>query len=334
MVAIDGDGVAALCCAHLLRQSEIPFFLSSASSFKQPAILIGTQAGSLLKEVCGREDLLQDGWAIERRVVLWGDKPEPVTVAHDGVAVPEERLIAGMSVGLTASSEVNGRGGWKIATRRSDPATEFLVCGERRAVSCRVKLKETEDSRSCWIESVADGWLFLLPYSESSASLIVAGDAETVLAESRLVAPRVEVTATMSQSASIAPRLARILHEEGTIFTGSAAMRFDPLCGEGAGHAVREAYLTVAVIRAAARGERVDDLLEHYSGRMRQAFLRHLAICASFYSTGGSTSFWRSELAAIEAGMQELGSMIAASAETQFRFRGLDLEHVAPHAPL
>ena len=41
-------------------------------------------------------------------------------------------------------------------------------------------------------------------------------------------------------------------------------MSFDPLCGEGAAHALREALLAAAVIRGAAKGYSVEKLLAHY----------------------------------------------------------------------
>ncbi len=36
-------------------------------------------------------------------------------------------------------------------------------------------------------------------------------------------------------------------------------MAFDPICGDGTAHAIREAILAAAVIRALARGDPVND---------------------------------------------------------------------------
>lgn len=296
-LVIDGDGVAALCCAHLLSQSGISFFFGPTQTGKQPAIMLGSQAASLLKDVARSSSLLDSGWPIERRVVLWGDARDPITVTHDGIAISEEALVNRMRSCLSAPAhDDTPRTSWRIVTRNAGQAADFSVYGERSAVSYRVKLKDGADMKSCWIESTPRGWLFLLPFSESEASLISAGyDASTPLEQSRLIAPLLEEKLSSSSTVSISPCIARSLYEEGLILAGSAAMRFDPLCGEGAGHAVREAYLAVAVIRAAGRGQPVKALLEHYEGRLRQAFLRHLAICSSFYRTGGSSVFWCEE---------------------------------------
>jgi hypothetical protein len=334
--SIEGDGVAALCCAHLLVRSGIPFSMASQSAIRQPVILLGSQAASLLREACGAESLLDQGWRIDKRVVLWGKGQEPVTVAHDGIAISEEVLLQSMQAHLRPlPCPDEPAHTWKIATRRAAPAEEFFTYGERRAAAYQATLKDTADSTSCWIESTADGWLFLLPYSANRASLIVAGASQQeILRQSCLIGQRIEIPSKPSSTAPIAPRIARELCHDGLIFTGSAAMRFDPLCGEGAGHAVREAYLTVSVIRAVLRGEPVDALQRHYTGRLQQAFLRHLVICDSFYSSGGESSFWQEESAALRAGMREVSSAVQAAGPAQFRFRGLDLEAVSTSAAL
>jgi hypothetical protein len=332
-IIIDGDGIAALCCAHLLQRNSIPFSFEPHTTGKQPAILLGSQAVSLLKDVSQTGRLLDAGWQIERRVVQWGNAKEPLTIPHYAVSIAEETLMAGMRASLTHGLEDSrGMGDWRIVTRKPDSADAFDVYGRRQAISQRVALKRREDSRSCWAESTPHGWLFLLPFSENEASLITAGyEPKRVIEESRLIVPRLSSEWPLTRAVSIAPKIARMLHQDKTILTGSAAMRFDPLCGEGAGHAVREAYLTVAVIRAALRGEAVDDLLNHYTNRLRQAFLRHLIVCSLFYSSGGDSDFWRDEQELLQRGIRELRAQIEGSAPVQFRFSGLDLEAITSH---
>ncbi len=335
-ISIEGDGVAALCCAHLFSRSEIACSLSSGRTTKQPAILLGAQAASLLRDVCRSTSLLDSGWRIRKRVVLWGEATNPITVEHDGIAISEEILIAAMCSSLRKHRlAVPMSASWLIATHSSAHDSEFNIYGERRAVSYRVTLRNLVDSTSCWMESTPEGWLFLLPFNGSEASLIASGtDPESALRQSRLIVSRLSDISSASATVSIAPRIARTLCNGGVVRTGSAAMRFDPLCGEGAGHAVREAYLAVALIRAAMRGEPVEALLAHYTCRLQQAFLQHLVICSSFYSSGGSSDFWRAEDAALKAGIAELRSGLATSAPAQFRFRGLDLEAISPLAAL
>ena len=63
------------------------------------------------------------------------------------------------------------------------------------------------------------------------------------------------------------PRVAWSLAGSHWLACGTAALAFDPLCGDGTGHAIREAILAAAVLRAIQRGANVDELLNHYIRR-------------------------------------------------------------------
>ena len=93
-------------------------------------------------------------------------------------------------------------------------------------------------------------------------------------------------------------------------------------------HAVREAILASAVIRALASGGSPDDLLSHYQARLTAGFRRHLALCRQFYSSGGNGPLWQSELEAIDRGIQWCGAALADHASFRYQLRGLELEAV------
>lgn len=314
----------------MLATSSIPYSIDGESVAMQPAILLGTQTMTLLRDLSPATAPLPNGWSIERRVVQWGDAREAISVPHLATAVAEGDLVAAISAGLQADRIVaETPPSWRIVTRGRGDEAPSTTYGRRMATSQRVRLQNPADARSCWAESTAAGWLFLMPFGESEASLIVAGyDPAATMETSRLIMPRVEITSPGLCAVRIAPRISQRLCEEGLILTGSAAMRFDPLCGEGAGHALREAYLAVAVVRAASRGESVVDLVQHYETRLRHAFLRHLQVCDSFYGSGGDSEFWHEERAALQEGIRELAQQLDNTSPTQFRFSDLDLEPV------
>jgi flavin-dependent dehydrogenase len=174
---------------------------------------------------------------------------------------------------------------------------------------------------------VPDGWLFLLSLGEGKATLIAVGDtADRLLASSRLVAGRIAQTLQPpSPPVPAYPRLLRSLVEDGTVACGTAAMSFDPLCGEGAGNAVREAFLAAGMIRAALAGADPAALAHHYAGRLTQGFVRHLQICLQFYSTGGSGSFWESQSDSLRHGIQELQVELSAMPPTRFKLVDRDV---------
>ena len=92
-------------------------------------------------------------------------------------------------------------------------------------------------------------------------------------------------------------------------------MAFDPLCGDGTAHAIREAILASAVIGAAARGDDPVQLLAHYEARLTAGFRRHLAHCLEYYTSGRTGPWWGQEVESVTRGLvwcdQRLGGGIA-----------------------
>ena len=99
------------------------------------------------------------------------------------------------------------------------------------------------------------------------------------------------------------PRVAQPLCGPGWLACGSAALGFDPLCGDGSGYAAREAILASAVVRAASQGSDTTELLDHYRARLLAGFEKHLEVCAEFYRSGHSGPWWDEQQAAAEKGL-------------------------------
>jgi hypothetical protein len=106
-------------------------------------------------------------------------------------------------------------------------------------------------------------------------------------------------------------------------------MSFDPLCGEGAGNAAREAILACAAVRAILAGENTREVLAEYSLRLMLGFLRHLENCKEFYARDVSDAFWSSELELIEQGIAWSKSQLQTGSRPRFRLVGFGLERVA-----
>jgi hypothetical protein len=341
-VVLEGDGMASVCAARLLTDAGVSCVLERNARPKLAAILLGEQTQHLLRELFpipkadeGDEDLFEGFARISRRIVLWGDAPEPLNLPHRGVVAPEGELLARLWRRVPALASADPQqpvpaAGWRIQSTRANIAADQERCfGSRRARFALVELREGAEPEACWVESVADGWLFLLSLGGGKATLIAVGDTDTVdqlLAGSRLVATQVGRT-LQEPSAPIPayPRLLRSLVEGGRVACGTAAMSFDPLCGEGAGNAVREAFLAAALIRAGLAGADPAALANHYTMRLTQGFLRHLQICLQFYSTGGSGRFWEREGDSLRKGIQSLQAELNAMRATGFKLVDRDL---------
>ena len=327
-IMVRGDGVAARCCARLLEEGGLSVALQGPLRSKLPAIMIGVTTQKLFRDSFGQDDLFRGLPAITRRVVAWGPGSDPVVLPHSAVIVSEqdllERLQSPAGVGIASNKE------WTIVASRPMPeACSEQRFGSRTARALEVRLRENVDPSACWVESLEHGWLFLIPGVEGSGWLLRVGDlGESGLRGSRLVSRQIaEITAGHAEFAA-SPRISWPLCGTGWLACGTGALAFDPLCGDGSGHAIREASLATAVLRSIQRGGEQDALLSHYRWRLLAGFKRHLEVCEGFYRTGGSTPWWRAQLQAVRTGWEwcarELGSGVAG----QYQLRGFDLERI------
>lgn len=320
--------MAAYCCAYLLNNAGFRIDLEPVDRRRLPVILLGDQALALIRDIFDRPDLFANAPRISRRVVAWGPDAKPIALEHSAVVVSEERLLNAIRPSITHGA--NRDAPWAIFAAQPLPALAAHHCfGTRTASAVPVTLRDTSDAGTCWIESLEDGWLFLTP----GWLLSVGAPAETLLARSRVVATEI---ADCGPSLGAFPAYARIaspLCGPGWLACGTAAMAFDPICGDGTAHAIREAILASAVIRALANGGSQDSLLSHYEARLAGGFQRHLRLCRQFYQSGGTgsgelTSLWRSELEAIDRGIEWCNTALASHTSFRYQLRGFELEAV------
>ncbi|HLK69447.1 MAG TPA: hypothetical protein VKU19_38715 [Bryobacteraceae bacterium] len=325
MVLIRGDGVAARCCGHLLSQSGVPVYFERVDRPRIPVILLSETAQSLIRDVFGRGDLFLDLPRIGRRAVAWGTAANPMELSHSAVVLSEEALLErlGSPIPVQGVAEID----WTICTSRPlpSPVTEHRF-GSRKASTRIVELAAGTDPSSCWIESLENGWLFLIANGPGSGWLVSVGSgSEEMLGESRLIQEQISATQPASGQFVSSPRIVDPLADLGWIACGTAAMAFDPICGDGTAHAVREAILAAAVIRAAARGEDQVSLLEHYQTRLLAGFQRHLVECLPYYTSGGQGEWWESEANSVRQGVAWCVQRLGPRPSFRYRLDGFEL---------
>jgi hypothetical protein len=340
-VSIRGRGMAASCCAQLLAAQAdggLVAVTAAGAGIVGPkragllAILLSASTQKLLADVFQSDALFVGLPEIRKRVVAWR-AAEPIVVPHSAVVVPEDVLLerlrariagAGQRAVLADGTTVD----WTIVTAR-DPGVsgDEMRFGSRMALVTEVELSPEAERDACWVEAVEHGWLFLLGVGGGKGSLIcVGGPVEALLAKSRLVARQMLERRGTAVEFAAYPRMATSLCGAGWLGCGSAAMTFDPLCGEGAGNAVREAILACAAVRAIARGESEADVLGEYSLRLRLGFLRHLENCREFYQRDGANEFWILELDSIDRGIAWTREKLRGAERARFRLVGFELE--------
>jgi len=328
-VLIRGDGIAACCCAHLLNKAGIPVAIEPSSRPKVPALMLSDPAQALISDVFEQHDLFRDAPRVERRIVAWGRNAQPIPLPHSAVIISEEKLSQRLR---PAVPEFTGGAApaWTIHSSPPLPPSTEHRFGTRVAAAVPVSLNAASDPLACWIEGLESGWLFMIPAANQSAWLLaVGGPPESLLQQSRLIAPQIAATPEATAKFPAYPRISDPLCADGWLACGTTAMSFDPLCGDGTGHAVREAILAAAVIRAALSGnEPVEAILDHYRARLRAGFHRHLELCREFYTRGRSGPWWDSELEHLSKGLDYCKSAMSPGLRFRYQLAGFELQPI------
>jgi len=336
-VLIRGDGVAARCCAHLLARSGVPVSFQPNNRPRLPAIMLSEPAQALIREIFDREHLFRDLPRIRKRIVAWGRSANPVELEHSAVVVSEEQLLDSLGEATTNAAAcvdinagINADIGWTVFASMPLPvaAAEHRF-GSRIATAMRAELKPTAEPDACWIESIEDGWLFLIANAPGSGWLLSVGQRpHELMDKSRLIREQIARYQPAGAQFAASPRIMAPLGEPGWIACGTAAMAFDPLCGDGTAHAVREAILASAVIGAAARGDDPVELLAHYEARLTAGFRRHLAHCLEYYGSGCGGSWWQAEAESVTQGLDWCGHKLSHHTAFRYRLDGLELRAI------
>lgn len=314
-LTVSGGGVACAAAAALLARGGHRLHVAPDTRPRPPVVLGEPTVRLLLDLFGGDPGLFVGAHQLRRRWVSWGSAPvcreEPALIL-DGATLTArlwERLPA------VEPLEEAPAGVSYVGSTPPPAARERLVAGRRRAIVLEAELAEEVDEAACLVEATPEGWLFLAPRGGGRASLqVVVPDGPSdieeavlrVLAVAHLVPPRVTSAEADPATAlySATPELALPLCGPGWVALGASAIRFDPLCGDGTGQAVRGALLAAAALDAEARGEPAEALHRHVEARLVQTFTAHLDACDALYGEAGIT--WRADRQAARAARARL----------------------------
>jgi hypothetical protein len=291
--------------------------------------MLGQTTQKIFEHIFKRRDLFEACHQIHRRVVAWVEGRAPISIPHSAVVLSEQALLDRIELRPAPNiKKVSREPEWRIITSYSSAGSSAEHhFGGRMAAASLVKLAPAARADSCWIESLPSGWLFLLPCGVGRAWLLaVGGPAQSLLAESRLVVDQVAKLGRTSGLFPSHPRITDPLGGPGWLRCGSAALSFDPLCGDGVGHAAREAILGSAVIRSAAEGGDVDSLIGHYQARLMAGFRRHLGVCSGYYRAGRRGPWWDDQVQDTLRGLEWTAQRLQTVDAPRYRLKGFALE--------
>jgi hypothetical protein len=314
-----------------------------------PPLVLNEGSIALLEGLCGRSQLFANAQQVRRRIVCWGEEP-PTAVLEPAVVISATLFRAALLTIAKTQLNVSCRAeraplatlgpgrseeGWTLcATAAAAPSgSRFERFGARVMLLAEVALSDAADADSCWIETGAEGWVFLAPLGPRRAVLQAAlpeapgGDPAALLAEIAGSTPHIAPLIAEFESAvhvhKIAPAVRHPLVGDSWLALGSTAMALDPICGDGTGHALRGGLLAAAVVTAAEEGGDRTALVGHFERRLLRSFGAHLAACARFYRPGIFGPRWRCEIARAEAAAAAFAP--AAKASLEFGLQDLRL---------
>jgi hypothetical protein len=330
-IVVHGDGIAASCCCRLLGQAGFHVTLDGPARPKLPAVLLSESTQKLLEDVFEGSDLFQGLTRVNQRIVAWGPEAKAVELPHSAVVISERDLLDRIGKAGAPAPKVDlGQTEWEIFAAPPLPNdVKERHFGSRLASVAQAKLKASAPSDACWIESLDNGWLFLLPVDDRAWLLSVGNPVESLLARSRLIADQLQEAVPLEGGFASHPRVADSLCAPGWFACGTAALGFDPLCGDGAGNAARESILACASVRAIIDGADVNSVLTHYQSRLLAGFHRHLKLCEQFYGTGGRGLWWQEQLAATLQGLDWCQSVRFDTPKSRYRLSGFSLQRIA-----
>jgi len=360
---VHGGGVAALTAARLLALKGWTVDLWTGRRVSAgPRLLLSDSTWSLLGALWGLDrDQYPVAHPIRYRTVLTDAAPA-TTTAHIGWSLQLDDLRETLALRLsdTPSGRLtvhredpvdfhapNGDRGWAvIAARNADrsqapdgvttfpSATGHVSAGSRCVRAADAPLRRSAPRDACAFEWVAAGWLFAAPLDTDRAllQLMTPGadghDDAAALAEavsqSRLVSALIEEPTGTNRRWESSPYLKDPWPHLRRIRIGEAAVGFDPICGDGCGHAMRTAVLAVAALDAIESGESPVDVRRHYRQRLGYAFFSHLQTCREIYATAVQSSIWADELRRMDSAESVMRDALSPEA-LAFRLNGLTM---------
>jgi hypothetical protein len=308
---IRGSGIAAEACCAILRRFGWSVNTPEHGKVAIPYLVLNSITAALVKDVFGVEQL--DGHQISRRLIVNHLKKTISDVTEPAIVLNGETLNFLRATGAS-SRFPRGDVLWRLFAGEPAPNGQLTTFGNRTAWIFDAELHNGFDADVTILELIPDGWLFFAPVSEKkgilqliSSRLHVNATAacRAALMRTRIVKEVSEVTKCIAGPIPCAPALHNQLSGPEWIATGTSALRYDPISGDGTGVSLRSAILACATLRAIHQYACPERYLRYYRERLRETFRQHLSICKSLYEAAGSFSAWNEEIGYCPPGNEE-----------------------------
>jgi len=120
-IVLQGDGIAALTCGHLLQSAGFGVSIERAPRAYLPALMVSASSQALFRDVLQLRDAFSSLPRIQKRVVKWGPQPEPVALPHSAVIASEQFLLEMVAKLFRANASSPEAADWTIISSRPLP---------------------------------------------------------------------------------------------------------------------------------------------------------------------------------------------------------------------
>jgi hypothetical protein len=284
--------------------------------------MLSDPALALLRDIFGQPGLFAALPRIERRVVSWGGSVS-APLPHGAAVVSGAQIEAELGLpALPADMLQEAPAPFTIHGAPPFPEPALRRFGTREAVAMPVTLRAGADRATCHVEATPEGWLFLIPQGRTPPGCWAWATRRKPCWRKADWSRRWSTRWGRQARFETAPRLLDRLAGPDWIACGTAAIAFDPICGDGTAQAAREAILAAAVLAAIRDGGDREALLAHYRAMLIASMRRHLQVSLPFYRSGGDTPWWREQAEALAQGHAWCTGQLARVPEPRFVLRG------------
>ncbi|NEP34978.1 hypothetical protein [Moorena sp. SIO3B2] len=328
-IAVVGNGLSALASVAALakvgRSCDLIGDLTKDSH--GPSLVLNDISETLLGILFPDISLQDYGYRLTHRWVKWGASHSPMKVSQPALALSsntlltllrQSQVVRGSKIhpidhhhppDAATMSKLLRPYQWVIhantATLPPEVNWSILGGGQRIMVATEGESVSANDS-CCYIESLADSWLFSAPLFERRRIIQTCIPYASTTPQQALLESLYESRGIGSHVNNVnsircfpcAPYIRQPLCGIGWFLVGEAAIKLDPVSGEGTPFALRSAMLMAAVLDGILSDRLpLEAGLQHYCSRLTYSFISHLQGCTRFYEEAfGFRENWSSEL--------------------------------------
>lgn len=302
VININGNGVAAIAAAAVLSKFDAPAWLAD-SKVESRLVTLNRPTQELIIDLFGAETLI--GFLpCGGRLVEWDLAGEHAYIDDGSIITTLDVLLNRMREQISICEEKSSEGG-RLKINAGGRNSNSCLVAPPPLRTCYWNHLEVSKPPSLLpyqlgqrIKAGKYGWTFCAERPDGTWFAQVTTLSNEFEVASNLLADAFESSSigTIPKPdgwINTAPALGSVSLSSDELRTGDAAVTYDPLCGDGCGHAIRSGVMAAAIVlRSREYFEEYGKLLDWYRSRLRSSYVQHLDACANLYGRSPFAKHW------------------------------------------